>query len=113
MIMRSAPPSSAHLADKPVPAPAPIMSSPRATTDCSLTFQSGLPVFIRFLGYSGLSIRSRRMPARKPTQFQKQPCRAVCKDGVIDIAVDLDHGYLLVHPGANRVKTGTVSRFIP
>src|SRR5437016_4623707 len=114
MMIRSAPPSSAHLADKPVPAPAPIIRSPRATTARSLAFQSGFSVFI----FRILRERSRAggvgcRHAQRPAQFQEHLCRALRKDRVVDIAVDFDHRYALVQAGADSVKAGKVSLCIP
>src|SRR5437016_3771184 len=104
MMIRSAPPCSAHLADRPVPAPAPTRRSPRATADRSLAFQSGLSVVICFLS-------CRR--AHHSAQFQKHLGRAICKDRVVDIAVDFDHRYSLVQAGADGVKASMVGLRIP
>src|SRR5262245_55276889 len=115
MMIRSAPPASAHLADKPVPAPAPTRRSPCATVDRILAFQSVLscftcfPVSLKRLGTSG----SGHHYAHRSAQFQEHSCRAIGKDRVVDIGIEFDDRDALLQVRTDGLKAGMVGIRIP
>ena len=79
MMIRSAPPASAHLADRPVPAPAPTRRSPRAT----VVRESGFPIrFFRVHMFSCVkeNVCKRALGiSRGAAEFQEDLSRAVGK----------------------------------